>query len=116
MLSSRMSFPRVIYSPLIALFIFSVAGGSLPAAEYPPPNSGDFTLHDFHFRSGEVLPQLRIHYRTFGSPKRDANGSVGNAVLILHGTTGTGNQFVRAEFAGELFGKGQLLDAERYFI
>lgn len=113
MLSSGMSFPL---NSVIALFIFSVARTLLLAAEYPPPNSGDFILHDFHFRSGEVLPQLRIHYRTFGSPNRDANGSVHNAVLILHGTTGTGTQFVRPEFADELFGKGQLLDAERYFI
>jgi homoserine O-acetyltransferase len=88
----------------------------LPAAEYPTPNSGNFVIHDFHFRSGDVLPQLRIHYRAFGTPQRDENGTVRNAVLILHGTTGSGSQFVRPEFAGELFGKGQLLDAERYFI
>ena len=88
----------------------------MPAAEYSTPNSGNFVIHDFHFRSGDVLPQLRIHYRAFGTPQRDENGTVRNAVLILHGTTGSGNQFVRPEFAGELFGKGQLLDAERYFI
>jgi homoserine O-acetyltransferase len=111
-----MNFPRVLPNCLSALLIISAAEFLLPAAEYPPPNSADFVIRDFHFRSGDVLPQLRIHYRTFGSPNRDANGTVRNAVLILHGTTGSGNQFVRPEFAGELFAKGQLLDAERYFI
>jgi len=111
-----MNFPRVLPNCFSALLIISAPEGLLPAAEYPPPNSDDFVIHDFRFRSADVLPQLRIHYRTFGSPRRDANGTVRNAVLILHGTTGSGNQFVRPEFAGELFGKGQLLDAERYYI
>jgi homoserine O-acetyltransferase len=60
---------------------------------------------------GEELPELRIHYRTIGKPLRDYRGRVTNAVLILHGTTGSGNQFIRAEFAGELFGAGKWLDA-----
>jgi homoserine O-acetyltransferase len=86
------------------------------AADYPAPVEGDFILHDFHFSSGETLPELRIHYRTLGTPQKDANGVVRNAVLIGHGTGGTGGQFIRPEFAGELFGAGQLLDATRYFI
>ena len=86
------------------------------AAEYPAPREGDFALKDFHFTSGETLPELRIHYRTLGTPRRDAKGVVRNAVLIGHGTGGTGAQFIRAEFAGELFGAGQLLDATKYFI
>jgi homoserine O-acetyltransferase/O-succinyltransferase len=85
-------------------------------ANYPPPKEGDFTVKDFRFASGESLPQLRIHYRTFGTPRKDAHGVVRNAVLILHGTGGTGGSLVRVEFAGELFGPGQLLDATRYFI
>jgi homoserine O-acetyltransferase/O-succinyltransferase len=85
-------------------------------ADYPAPESGDYTLRDFRFRSGEVLPELRLHYRTLGTPRRDAQGTVRNAVLILHGTTGSGAQFIRSEFAGELFGHGQLLDAERYYL
>jgi homoserine O-acetyltransferase len=111
-----MKFPRVLPNCLSALLTISAAEALLPAAEYPPPNSDDFVIHNFHFRSGDVLPQLHIHYRTLGTPKRDASGTVRNAVMILHGTTGSGNQFVRPDFAGELFGKGQLLDAERYFI
>ncbi len=86
------------------------------AAEYPAPVEGDVTLRDFKFASGETLPELRLHYRTVGQLQRDANGHAQNAVLITHGTTGSGAQFIRPEFAGELFGKGQPLDAERYFI
>src|SRR5689334_3411901 len=86
------------------------------AAEYPAPVEGDVTLRNFHFSKGETLPELRIHYRTLGTPKKDAKGVVRNAVLIGHGTGGTGAQFIRPEFAGELFGAGQLLDASRYFI
>jgi homoserine O-acetyltransferase len=88
----------------------------LPAANYPTPDSGNYVIHEFHFRTGEVLPELRLHYRTLGKPRRDANGIVNNAVLILHGTTGSGAQFLRPEFAGELFGKGQLLDATRFYV
>jgi homoserine O-acetyltransferase len=86
------------------------------SAEYPAPFEGDFTLRDFRFSNGETLPELRIHYRTLGKPRRDARGIVRNAVLIGHGTGGTGAQFIRPEFAGELFGPAQLLDASRYFI
>ena len=86
------------------------------AANYPPPTEGDFVIRDFHFASGESLAQLRMHYRTFGKPRTDAQGVVRNAVLIMHGTTGNGGSFVRAQFAGELFGPGQPLDAARYYI
>lgn len=89
---------------------------ALAAAEAPSVNEGDFVLRDFKFQSGESLPELRVHYRTLGKAQRDAAGVIRNAVLITHGTTGSGAQFVRPEFAGELFGKGQLLDAEKYFL
>jgi homoserine O-acetyltransferase len=65
---------------------------------------------------GESLPELRIHYRTLGKPEKDAQGKTRNAVLIMHGTTGSGGQFIRPEFAGELFGKDQPLDATKFFI
>ncbi len=77
---------------------------------------GDYVIRQFRFTSGESLPELRIHYRTLGKPVPDAQGRVRNAVLILHGTTGNGGNLIRPEFAGELFGPGQLLDAARYFI
>lgn len=77
---------------------------------------GDFVAHDFKFRSGEQLAQLRLHYRTLGKPARDAAGHVTNAVLLLHGTGGSGQQFLAPQFAGELFGPGQPLDLARFFI
>lgn len=86
------------------------------AADYPAPAQGDFVVKDFRFASGEQLPELRLHYRTLGKIERDAQGRVRNAVLVLHGTGGSGAQFLRPEFAGELFVPGGLLDASRYFI
>jgi homoserine O-acetyltransferase len=86
------------------------------AADYPEPAQGEFTLRNFAFTSGAKLAELRLHYRTLGRPVRDSAGTVRNAVLILHGTTGSGAQFIRPEFAGELFGAGQPLDAGKYFL
>ena len=73
-------------------------------------------MRDFRFASGEVLPELRIHFRTFGRPRRDAQNVVRNAVLIQHGTTGSGSSLLGRSFAGELFGPGQPLDTARYFV
>ena len=89
-----------------------------PAPEATPvaPQEGDFIVRDFRFGSGEVLPELRLHYTTLGAPARDARGRVTNAVLILHGTGGSGWQFLSPQFAGVMFSPGQLLDATRYFI
>jgi homoserine O-acetyltransferase/O-succinyltransferase len=100
---------------IVIALVLSGAGHAV-AADYPRPTQGDFTIRDFHFRDGQALPELRMHYRTLGESKRDAQGIVRNAVLIMHGTTGSGAQFIRPEFAGELFGKDQLLDAQRYFL
>ena len=77
---------------------------------------GDFHLQNFHFADGETLPDLRLHYRTLGTPVREASGRVRNAVLILHGTGGAGDNFLSDDFAGVLFQPGQLLDARKYFI
>ena len=82
----------------------------------PAVTQGDVVLRNFRFASGETLPELRMHYRTLGTPQKDAAGVVRNAVLIMHGTTGSGAQFLADSFAGELFGPGQLLDAAKYFI
>jgi homoserine O-acetyltransferase/O-succinyltransferase len=90
------------------------------AADFPKPDEGDAILKDFKFSTGETLPQVRMHYRTLGKPAMNKEGRVANAVLILHGTGGSGSNFVEGRggelFAAELFGKGQLLDAARYFI
>ena len=97
--------------------LLSISATSLVlAADYPTPTEGDFTIRDFKFQSGETLPELRIHYRTLGKPEKDAQGKTTNAVLIMHGTTGSGAQFIRPEFAGELFGKDQPLEATKFFI
>jgi len=86
------------------------------AADYPTPTEGDYVIRDFKFTSGETLPELRLHYRTLGKPEKDSQGKTTNAGLIMHGTTGSGAQFIRPEFAGELFGKDQPLDATKFFI
>jgi homoserine O-acetyltransferase len=95
--------------------MFSIAVLTLGLA-VPPVAEGDFVLRDFRFRSGETLPELKLHYATMGRPQRDAGGVVRNAVLVLHGTGGSSRQFLTPTFAGELFDAGQLLDAARYFI
>src|ERR1700688_1660363 len=80
------------------------------------PTEGELLLNNFQFASGETLAALRLHYRTLGQAQRDDHGVVRNAVLILHGTGGSGAHLMVAEFAGELFGPGQPLDAREYFI
>jgi len=109
-----------ILSALAAL----AAPVSSPAAAAPiaaeakawPTREGDFTLRNFRFGSGETLPELRLHYTTLGSPHRNAAGEIDNAVMVLHGTGGTGKQFMRPQFADELYGPGQPLDIRKYWI
>jgi homoserine O-acetyltransferase len=101
---------------IIVFLLFSLAISPTRAADYPPPIEGDYTIRNFKFTSGESLPELKIHYRTLGQINKDSNGKVTNAVLIMHGTTGSGAQFIRPEFAGELFGKDQPLDVTKFFI
>lgn len=103
---------------LLALVLSVAAIGVLCAAagEYPTPREDDYVIKDFRFASGETMPELRIHYRTIGNLTKDDKGNARNAVLITHGSTGSGAQFIRPEFAGELFGPGQPLDAAKFFI
>jgi homoserine O-acetyltransferase len=77
---------------------------------------GDAILHDFHFASGETMGALRIHYATLGTPHRDAHGAIDNAVMVLHGTGGSGRQFLVPQFADTLYGSGQPLDLARYYV
>ena len=111
-----MNKPLVEFARIFALTFFLAATGTLHGAEYPAPTEGDYVIRDFKFASGETLPELKIHYRTIGKPMKDEKGTVRNAVLITHGTTGSGAQFIRPEFAGELFGSDQPLDAAKFFI
>lgn len=94
----------------------SQVAASTSGTDVPQPFEGDALLPNFQLASGEVLPELRMHYRTLGTPTCDVHGVVRNAVLITHGTGGTGDQFLRPEFAGVLFGPGCLLDAELYYL
>ena len=102
----------LLFVPLAA----RLAAPALAAAPVPAPQEGSCSFHDFRFDSGETLPELRLHYTTLGAPAKDAAGGVRNAVLILHGTSGDGKGFLREQFAGQLFGPGQLLDASRFYI
>jgi len=107
----------------LGVMVFALGAANLqaqqpmkPAQNWPAPSEGDYIVHDFHFESGETMPEVRLHYYTLGKSVTDANGRTTNAVLILHGTGGTGNGLLRPIFAGGLFGPGQLLDATKYFI
>lgn len=106
----------LLVSLLFCLAAAPLTGGPQAKPNYPAPVEGDFVVENFTFLSGETLPQLRLHYTTIGSPAKDASGVVRNAVLIMHGTTGNGRGFLSNQFAGGLFGPGQLLDATKYFI
>jgi homoserine acetyltransferase len=85
-------------------------------ANYPGPIEGNYIIRDFKFETGEVIKELKLHYTTIGKPVKDKTGLVRNAVLIMHGTTGSGRGFLGDRFAGKLFGPGQFLDAAKYFI
>ncbi|HKE09416.1 MAG TPA: alpha/beta fold hydrolase [Candidatus Acidoferrum sp.] len=103
---------------LVGLLAGLLLGQTAPQAQqtWPSPQEGDYVVRDFHFRSGETLPEVRLHYYTLGKPVKDASRRTTNAVLVLHGTGGSGNNFFRAIFAGVLFGPGQLLDTAKYFL
>jgi homoserine O-acetyltransferase/O-succinyltransferase len=93
-----------------------LATTSTVAAQQLSPAENNFLIKGFRFRSGETLAELRLHYRTLGSPRKDAQGHVVNAVLILHGTGGSGASLMQPAFAGELFKPGGVLDAAEYFL
>ena len=93
--------------PLMLVLMLVV--GPAAAADYPAPKHGDFIAKDFRFSSGEVMPELKLHYTTIGEP-------AGEPVLVLHGTAGSGTGLLTPGFAGEIFGEGQALDAKKYFI
>ena len=96
--------------------LLAMAVAAQHAAAQPSRAGSVFILHDFKFADGSSLPELRIHYIALGAPRKDAKGIVRNAILVLHGTTGSGAGFLSRTFAGELFGPGQLLDTARYYV
>jgi homoserine O-acetyltransferase len=108
---------RKLYSSaLLAWFGLAAGAASHAAGQEARALEADYVIHDFHFASGETLPELRMHYTYYGKPKKDASGRVTNAVLIMHGTGGSGHSLINDRFSGVLFQKGQLLDAEKYYI
>ena len=100
----------------VALVLALAAPCMAQGTNSAPGIAGDHVIRNFKFASGETLPELRIHYRTLGQPRCDASGVVRNAVLIMHGTTGSGSQFLSPAFAGELYGAGQPLDTTRFYL
>ncbi len=99
----------------IALAFAFVASAAAQAVKLEP-KEGDYIARNFKFRSGETLPELRLHYTTLGTPHRNARGEIDNAVLVLHGTGGDGKQFFRPQFADVLFAPGGVLDPAKYYI
>jgi homoserine O-acetyltransferase len=95
------------------LFVAARADSPLSGAR---PSEGDYVIRNFQFASGESLPELRLHYTTIGKLHRDSHGKVDNAVLVLHDTGGAGHNLLSEHFAGVLFGKGQILDTNKYFV
>ena len=122
--------PAANLPPMLALLTLLAAQAAAPAQTPPlaaaatpaapttrwPTREADYTIPNFRFRTGETLPRLRIHYTTLGRPHRNARGEIDNAVMVLHGTGGTGKQFLSPQFADELYGPGQPLDIRRYWI
>jgi homoserine O-acetyltransferase len=101
----------------VATWFATAALPALAQTDYASQlTEGDVVLRDFRFASGETLPELRIHYATLGTPRRDAEGRIVNAVMVLHGTGGSGRQFLQPQFADELYGPGQPLDITRYYV
>jgi homoserine O-acetyltransferase/O-succinyltransferase len=117
---------RFIRTILAATFVLTACFGvkaepahpqtSAAEVKYPPTTEGDFVVRDFKFKSGQSMSEVRLHYTTLGKPATDAQGRTTNAVLILHGTGGSGHQFLAPYFANELFNPGQALDASRYYL
>jgi homoserine O-acetyltransferase/O-succinyltransferase len=101
---------------LAAVVLAAFASSASAATVWPDQREGDVVLKDFRFGSGEVLPELKLHYLTLGTPKRNAAGAIVNAVLLLHGTSGTSKSWLQPTLADELFAPGAPLDARQLFI
>lgn len=120
MLPKKLLTMSIQFGSMVLLAVLALGqSASQPASapqNWPTPQEGDYVVHHFRFQSGETMPEVRMHYSTLGKPVKDASGRTTNAVLILHGTGGSGHSLLRPIFAGVLFGPGQLLDANRYFL
>ena len=101
---------------MLSLLLALATQTATPIAKSWPIHEQDVILSDFRFHDGETLPQLRMHVATLGSPHHNQAGQIDNAVMVLHGTGGTGKQFLSPQFADELYGPGQPLDINRYYV
>src|SRR4029078_8185566 len=101
---------------LLFTFVLLQAPAAQPGAPLPQATEADYVIRNFTFNSGETLPELRLHYRTLGTPRKNAQGIVTNAVLIMHGAGGPGGKLRGRNFAGELFLPGQPLDITKFYI
>ena len=104
---------RILLAAVLISVVFLRVGAQ--QSQIPQPTQGDVVLKAFHFRSGETM-DVKMHYRAYGTLRKNAQGVATNAVIVMHGTGGSGSNFVGANFAGELFGPGQLLDVTKYYV
>jgi homoserine O-acetyltransferase len=102
--------------PALLLIIVFGLTSTAAAQSFPPPDRHDFLVRNFRFANGESLPEVKIHYRTVGTPQRDAKGRITNGVLVLHGSSGDAGQVLAASFTEPLLSKGGPLDASKYFL
>jgi homoserine O-acetyltransferase len=107
---------RPIVLPALAAAVLALALQPSSARAQTLPREGDYVVKDFHFKNGQVLPELKQHYRTFGTARRDAAGRISNGVLLLHGSSSDGTQVLAASMTGPLFPAGAPLDTTRYFV
>lgn len=107
---------RSVACAVAVLVLAALVHAQTPSSAYPNQKEADFIVKNFKFQSGETLPELKLHYTTVGTPHRNAQGEIDNAVLLLHGTTGTGKNFLSPSLGGQLFGPGQALDAEKFYL
>ena len=90
---------------------------AVPATAAPwPTTESDFVARDVRFGTGETMPEVRLHYTTLGTPHRDARGQIDNAVMVLHGTGGSGKNFLVPQFADQLYGPGAPLDLATTYV
>src|SRR6476646_8851922 len=104
----------IICASLLSMSALIQAQANPPG--YPNQKEDNFIIKNFKFQSGETLPELKLHYTTVGTPHKNVQGEIDNAVLLLHGTTGTGKNFLSPSLGGQLFGPGQPLDATKYYL
>ena len=104
---------RFLFSMLLSL---ALPGAAISATSPPQPVDGSVELQNYRFSGGETMPTLKLHYLTLGTPQKDAAGAITNAVMLLHGTSGSAADFLKPRFFQSLYGAGEPLDISRYFI